>query len=182
MGNTILSIFPDFPDEAISINSEADPFAFGVPVPDGKYDAILSLAQSGAEKKSTKEGKAYISINVQANIVAPGVAGVDNRVVFDRVTTLINKNGTSRSVGLLQAAGVSVQNISSQAGLAEAVVQALQGNATASITTRQEAYCKDCGKTTLRGQSKFKDGKAACPKCGADLAAKVAVTAYSTPE
>lgn len=166
-------------DEPVEIDETANPFAGVHPIPDGTYAATLALGEPDAEKKTTDDGRSYISINLRAHITDPGNPA-DRRVVFDRVSSLINKKRTSRLAGAVKAAGGSLGGVTTVQDLVRAALDVFNGQPVVKITTRQEAYCKSCGKTTLRGQSRFKDGEGECPKCGDPLSAKVAIVEYAS--
>jgi hypothetical protein len=161
-------------DETLDIDLGAEAFPDFEPVHDGEYLLKLEPEEEGPSVK-TVEGVSYVSIPFAVSIVDPG-NGMDGRKVrFQKVTTRLNKSRTSRAIGLLKAVRASISGPLSAKSVANAVSTAINGHAEFHGTLRMEGYCKECGKTVLRGETKFQNGEAECPKCGTPIRGRMSI-------
>jgi DNA-directed RNA polymerase subunit RPC12/RpoP len=161
-------------DETLDIDLEAEAFPDFKPVSDGEYLLRLEPEEEGSSVK-TVDGVSYVSIPFAVSIVDPG-NGLDGRKVrFQKVSTRLNKSRTSRAIGLLKAVGATPSGPLSAKNVANAVESVINSHAEFLGTLRMEGYCKDCGKTVLRGDRKFTDGEAECPKCGSEVRGRMSI-------
>ena len=180
------------PDDELIMDSEADAFAGPAPVPDGTHLAKLALGQRGFQTGRTSTGNAYVMAHIEGRIVAEGES-FDNFPVFDSVSSLVFDNGTSKMAGVLKATGETIPSRTTLKDFANAFGTVLAGNPLVKITTRWEAYCKECpgkagktGKVVLRGMKKFPQLDSGayrhtidCPECGTPLSAQAKPVKYS---
>lgn len=175
----------DLVNDEMEVNTEADAFAGPPPPPDGDHLAKLTLGRDKVQLGEDKQGKPYYMVHVEARLVDPS-GPLDNRVVFDRASTMIMRNsGTCRIAGILRALGDSVPARIGARDLAKQFVDRLAGEPQVIISTVWEAYCSDCEKVQARGEKRFPasgDGnhrsQLECPKCGSLLTAQAKVVSY----
>jgi len=167
------------------INSEADAFAGPPPPPDGDHLAKLLLGRDKVQLGKAKDGNPYYMVHIEARLIDP-TGTLDNRVVFDRASTMVMRNsGTCRIAGIERALGNTVPGRIGAKDLAKQFVDHLAGEPQVTITTQWEAYCSDCQKVQARSEKRFPSDGAGnhrsnleCPKCGSLLTAQAKVVGY----
>lgn len=171
--------------EEMDIDTDADPFAFPPPVPDGTYRAKLVLSGKWTlyPKKDDPTTVGYLATSVEARLIDDGQPW-DNNPVFDNFvsTMIMPSTGTCRIAGILKAVGVSVPARTSHQELAQLLTDSLASEPIVNIQTQWEGYCENCpnkngkpGSTTLRAMGRYRvvedsdpvrhDHEMECPKC-----------------
>lgn len=186
----------DLSVEEMDIDTDADPFAFPPPVPDGTHRAKLKLGGkwNAYPKKDDETALAYLATSIEARLIADGEPW-DNNPVFDNFvsTMIMQSTGTCRIAGVLKAVGVSVPNRTSHQELAQLLSDALASEPIVQITTQWEGYCETCpgrggkpGATVLKGMNRYPmvEGtdkhkhEIECPKCGTTVRTSARIRKY----
>lgn len=169
-------------DEQVDVNAEADAFAGPPPPDDGDHVGKLSIGRDKTQQGKDKGGRVYYMVHVQGKI---GPGPFENRVLFDRVSTMVMQSGTSRMVGVLKVLGEQIPGRVGIVDLTRQFVNKLTGEPDVTFTTQWRGYCGDCEKNVLRGQKRFPqnaDGthrhQLECPKCGSLVTAQADIVAY----
>lgn len=188
-------------EEEMEIDTDADPFAFPPPVPDGTHRAKLkgSGKWKAYPKKDDVTALGYLATAIEARLIDDGQPW-DNNVVFDNFvsTSIMQSSGTCRVAGVLKVLGVVVPNRTSHAELARMLNDALAGEPIVQIKTQWEGYCGTCsgkkdrvGNVVLRGMGRFPlakdsegnptdrhDHEIECPKDGTLLRTSARIQKY----
>jgi hypothetical protein len=150
----LMALDAEFQEET-EINTEADAFGYPPPPPDGTYAAVLSLdSERGITKGKTRTGDAFLMAAVRGKLVVPDNPEIDGREVFDNVTTLIMRSGTSRTVGILKAGG---QEVPSRMTIRDQMImlqELLQSEPTVMITGRWEGSYES-GVNAVTGKKEY---------------------------
>lgn len=137
---------------------------------------------------STKEGQLKATLN-PLTITDANAAGVGYQILYTGISAKKSKNRNSSQVGdYLRANGIASVSDQTPQGLANLIE--MTAGRIFPVTTRWEAYCKDCD-YTVEGQDKFpkaaeddstnvggRSYKVPCAHCKKDLYARLKVNRY----
>ena len=183
-----------------------DPFALPAPPPDGRHQAIISLGRAtqgddpiqiklqrkDGETAETASGDPYLFVPVALKILAPGEEW-DGLMVYDNVSSLKMRNGTTRLHEMLKACGNPPPRQCKLSVLRDMINQTLGGaNVTVEIETQWKAQVKE---TDAKGKEEYKtlktgmknfpklengsyDPKISHPKTQEEVVAKAEVKGY----
>lgn len=185
-----------------------DPFALPAPPPDGRHQAIISLGRPAqgsddpiqiklqrkdGETAETASGDPYLFVPVALKILAPG-EDYDGLMVYDNVSSLKMRNGTTRLHEMLKACGNPPPRQCKLSTLRDMILQTLGGgNVTVEIETQWRAQVEETDaktgkkeyktlKTGMKNFPKLENGnhdpKIAHPKTGEEVVARAEVKGY----
>jgi hypothetical protein len=187
--------------EAVELNPDANAFAFPPP-PSEKLNPVrvkLSRGDKGWLKYEGKNGKpGYMATDIKATIIAPGVEGLDGKLLFDNFasTMVMTQSRTSRIAGILKAIydtrgqGETVPAQTDHLAVARLLEDEFQKEAEVGVWIQWEAYCEACStddkRVVIRGEKRFPLnadktghlGETEHPQCGSTLSAQAKITRY----